>query len=250
MKNNDNVIARRELLTGAVALAAGAGVAGSAAAHAATHTAAHAAASHTSIGTRAPFELMALPYAEGALDPLVSPLTVSFHHGKHHKGYVDNLNRLVAGTAHEGKSLQEVVVASSADASQRAIFNNAAQVWNHDFYWNSMAPDGGGKPTGDLLARIERDFGSFETFAADFARVSTAQFGAGWGWLVADAAGKLAVTATSNADLPLLAGQRPLLTVDVWEHAYYLDFQNRRADYVRLWLERLANWRFAAAQLG
>jgi len=250
MKNNDNVFARRDLLTGAVALAASAGVAGSAAAHTAAHTGADSAASGTSIGARAPFELMPLPYAEGALDPLVSPLTVSFHHGKHHKGYVDNLNRLVAGTGLENRSLEAVVTTAYQDPNQRALFNNAAQVWNHDFYWNSMAPDGGGKPTGDLLARIERDFGSFETFAADFARVSTAQFGAGWGWLVADEAGKLSVTATSNADLPLLTGKRALLTVDVWEHAYYLDFQNRRADYVRLWLERLANWRFAAAQLG
>jgi Fe-Mn family superoxide dismutase len=248
MTNADNVFARRELLTGAAALAASAAVAGHAAAHTNAAASANTNAANTS-AARAPFELMPLPYPEGALDPLVSPLTVSFHHGKHHKGYVDNLNRLVAGTAHEGKTLEEVVVASAADASQRAIFNNAAQIWNHDFYWNSMAPDGGGKPTGDLLARIERDFGSFEAFATEFARVSTAQFGAGWGWLVADDTGKLAVTATSNADLPLLSGKRALLTVDVWEHAYYLDFQNRRADYVRLWLERLANWRFAASRL-
>jgi Fe-Mn family superoxide dismutase len=242
--NTENTFARRELLTGAAALAASAAVAG----HAAAHTSAAKVASTN--GARAPFELMPLPYAEGALDPLVSPLTVSFHHGKHHKGYVDNLNRLVAGTGLESRSLEAVVTTAYQDPNQRALFNNAAQVWNHDFYWNSMAPDGGGKPTGDLLARIERDFGSFETFAAEFARVSTAQFGAGWGWLVADEAGKLSVTATSNADLPLLTGKRALLTVDVWEHAYYLDFQNRRADYVRLWLERLANWRFAATQLG
>jgi Fe-Mn family superoxide dismutase len=242
-------IGRRELLTGALATAAASGLALPAAAHALrspqeTRPAAAAAAQGSG-----PFTLMPLPYAETALDPLVSPLTVSFHHGKHHKGYVDNLNRLVAGTAHASQTLAEVVVASAADAEKRAIFNNAAQVWNHDFYWLSMSPAGGGKPTGDLLARLERDFGSFEAFASEFARVSTGQFASGWGWLVADDAGKLSVMATSNADLPLLHGKRALLTVDVWEHAYYLDFQNRRADYVRLWLERLANWEFAAAQL-
>ncbi len=198
-------------------------------------------------GAQGPFVLMDLPYPANALEPVITPLTISFHHDKHHRAYLDNMNRTIAGTPHAEMSLEAIVRAAAADPAKRGLFNNAAQVWNHDFYWLSMSPDGGGKPSGALLEAIERDFGDFETFASEFARVSTTQFASGWGWLVADEAGKLSVMSTSNADLPLLHGKRALLTIDVWEHAYYLDHQNRRADYVRQCIEKLANWEFAAA---
>ncbi len=194
---------------------------------------------------------MDLPYPDNALEPVVSAATLSFHHGKHHKAYVDNTNAAIKGTDREAQPLEEIVklAAAGSDEKSRKLFNNAAQVWNHDFYWKSMSADGGGKPKGDLLAAIERDFGSFEKFAEEFAKTATGQFASGWGWLVQEDGGKLAVMATSNADLPLVHGKRALLTVDVWEHAYYLDHQNRRADYVREWIDKLANWRFAAANL-
>ncbi len=238
-------LSRRQLVQGAAALTLGAGIVRVAGACAAPQP----EGTLVPRGADGPFELPPLPYPENALDPVITPLTISFHYAKHHKGYLDNLNRMVAGTPHAEASLEEVIRASGADPAQKGLFNNAAQVWNHTFYWNSLTPDGGGKPEGELAKRIERDFGSFEQFSAEFARVSTTQFASGWGWLVEDGAGKLSVMSTGNADLPLMHGKRALLTIDVWEHAYYLDHQNRRADYVRLLIEKLANWRFAAANL-
>jgi len=194
------------------------------------------------------FELPALPYAQDALEPHITANTLSFHYGKHHQAYVTNLNNLVKDTPLADQSLEEVIMASAKDASKAGIFNNAAQVWNHTFYWNSMKPNGGGKPTGALAAKIDADFGSYDAFVTEFKTAGATQFGSGWAWLVLDA-GKLKVTKTPNADLPLAHGQTALLTMDVWEHAYYLDFQNRRPDYISTFLEHLVNWDFANANL-
>jgi Fe-Mn family superoxide dismutase len=190
-----------------------------------------------------------LPYPDNALEPVLSAKTISFHYGKHHKAYVDNANKLVAGTDLAKLALGELVITAAGKKESAALFNNAAQVFNHTFYWNSMKPGGGGKPAGKLAAAIEKDFGSFDTFAADFSGAALTQFGSGWAWLVTDGA-KLSVVKTANADTPIVRGLTPLLAIDVWEHAYYLDYQNRRADYVKAWLESLANWDFAAANLG
>ncbi len=194
------------------------------------------------------FTLPALPYAATALEPHISARTLEFHHGKHHNTYVVNLNKLIEGTDLASASLEEIIKKSAADASKAGIFNNAAQVWNHTFYWNSMKPNGGGKPTGELAAKIDADFGSFEAFAEQFKNAGATQFGSGWAWLVLEA-GKLKVTKTPNADLPMVHGQTALLTMDVWEHAYYLDFQNRRPDYMGAFLEHLVNWDFVADNL-
>jgi len=194
------------------------------------------------------FELPALPYAQDALEPHITANTLSFHYGKHHQAYVTNLNNLVKDTPLAAQSLEEVIMASAKDASKAGIFNNAAQVWNHTFYWNSMKPNGGGKPTGAIAAKIDADFGSYDAFVTEFKTAGATQFGSGWAWLVLDA-GKLKVTKTPNADLPLAHGQTALLTMDVWEHAYYLDFQNRRPDYISTFLEHLVNWDFANANL-
>lgn len=194
------------------------------------------------------FELPALPYAQDALEPHISANTLSFHHGKHHNTYVVNLNKLVEGTDLEGKSLEDVITASAGDASKAGIFNNAAQVWNHTFYWNSMSPTGGGKPTGAIAEKIDADFGGYDAFVEEFKTAGATQFGSGWAWLVLDG-GKLKVTKTPNADLPLAHGQSALLTMDVWEHAYYLDYQNRRPDYIATYLDKLVNWDFANANL-
>lgn len=192
------------------------------------------------------FTLPDLPYAKDALEPHISAKTFEFHHGKHHKAYVDKTNELIAGTALEGKTLEEVILAASKDDSKKVLFNNAAQVWNHTFFWNSMKPAGGGKPTGKLAAQIEKDFGSLEKFAEEFKNAGVTQFGSGWAWLVADASGKLSVTKTPNAELPLVTGNTAILTCDVWEHAYYLDYQNRRPDFLTTFLDKLVNWDFAA----
>ena len=194
-----------------------------------------------------PFKLPPLPYAENALEPVISARTIGFHYGKHHQGYVNNLNKLVTGTPLADQPL-EAVVKATANPDQTVIFNNAAQVWNHTFYWNSLKPKGGGKPTGTLAEMIDKSFGGFEQFKAEFAKAAASQFGSGWAWLVKDS-DKLAVVKTGNADNPLVHGQKPLLTVDVWEHAYYLDYQNRRADYVTAVLDGLINWDFAAQNL-
>ena len=190
-----------------------------------------------------PFTLPALPYAKEALAPHISAETLEYHHGKHHKAYVDNLNKLIEGTPDAGKSLDAIIA-----SSEGKVFNNAAQIWNHTFYWNSMRPGGGGQPTGALGDAIKRDFGSVEAFATAFSNAAAGQFGSGWAWLVLDK-GKLAVTATANADLPSKHGQKALLTIDVWEHAYYIDFRNQRPKYIETFLGHLANWDFAAANL-
>ncbi|MEX0298918.1 MAG: superoxide dismutase [Kordiimonas sp.] len=196
----------------------------------------------------APFELPALPYAQDALEPHISANTLSFHYGKHHNAYVVNLNNLIADTDFSSKSLEEIMEATADDASKAGIFNNAAQVWNHTFYWHSMSPNGGGKPTGTLAAKIDEDFGSFDAFVTAFKAAGATQFGSGWAWLVLRD-GKLAVEKTANAECPLTDGAVPLLTMDVWEHAYYLDFQNRRPDYIETFLTSLISWDFAAANL-
>jgi Fe-Mn family superoxide dismutase len=198
-------------------------------------------------GGSGPFPLPPLPYAEDALSPTISANTIGFHYGKHHQSYVNNLNTLVAGTPLADQPL-EAVVKATANPDQAAIFNNAAQVWNHTFYWNSLRPKGGGKPSGALAELIDKSFGGFDPFKAEFAKAATSQFGSGWAWLVKDG-DKLMVTKTGNADTPIAHGQQPLLTIDVWEHAYYLDYQNRRADYVAAVLDNLINWEFAAQNL-
>jgi Fe-Mn family superoxide dismutase len=198
---------------------------------------------------KAPFELPALPYPDGALAPTISANTIGFHYGKHHKGYVDNLNKLIGETPDlAALSLEDLIRSSAVNPNRTAIYNNAAQVWNHTFYWNSMRPGGGGKPSADILARIEADFGGWDAFVAEFTKAAMTQFGSGWAWLILDG-GKLKMTKTGNADTPLTQGKPALLTIDVWEHAYYLDYQNRRGDYVKAWLEQVANWNFAADQL-
>jgi len=195
-----------------------------------------------------PFELPPLPYAENALAPVISAGTIGFHYGKHHRGYTDNLNGLVKNTPYEKMSLEAVIRASAANPGQTAIFNNAAQVWNHTFYWSSMKPGGGGKPAGEIGKQIEKDFGSYENFRKEFVGAALGQFGSGWAWLVTD--GKsLKVLKTPNAENPITQGLKPLLTIDVWEHAYYLDYQNRRKDFVEASLDRLANWSFAERNL-
>ncbi|MCA0445388.1 MAG: superoxide dismutase [Bacteroidetes bacterium] len=193
--------------------------------------------------------LPALPYAIDALAPHISKETLEFHHGKHHNAYVTNLNNLIKDTDLDKADLETIIKTVSADATKAGHFNNAAQIWNHTFFWNSMKPNGGGKPTGDLLKKIEADFGSYDEFAAQFKTAATTQFGSGWAWLVLEN-GKLKVTKTGNADLPMVHGQKAILTIDVWEHAYYIDFRNRRPDYISTFLEHLANWDFAAANLG
>lgn len=190
------------------------------------------------------FQLPDLPYAQDALEPHISSETLSFHYGKHHNAYVGKLNDLVKDTDLADKSLEDIMRATAGEAGKAGVFNNAAQVWNHTFYWNSMTPNGGGKPSGALAAKIDEDFGSFDAFREAFTNAGATQFGSGWAWLVLKN-GKLEVTKTANADCPLTDGATPLLTMDVWEHAYYLDYQNRRPDYMSTFLDKLVNWAFA-----
>ncbi|MFO1417556.1 MAG: superoxide dismutase [Methylotetracoccus sp.] len=187
------------------------------------------------------FELPALPYPINALEPHISAETLEFHHGKHHQTYVTNLNNLVPGTSFEGLSLEQIVTTAPAGP----IFNNAAQVWNHTFYWNSLTPKPSDGPSGELKAAIERDFGSVDAFREEFTKVAIGTFGSGWAWLVKNTDGKLAIVSTSNAACPLTSGQVPLLTCDVWEHAYYIDFRNQRPKYVEAYW-KIVNWDFAA----
>ncbi len=196
------------------------------------------------------FEQAPLPFAPGALEAYgMKAETFEYHFGKHHKAYVDNLNKLVDGKAEfAGKSLEDVIKMTAGNPDQAGIFNNAAQVWNHSFFWNSLKAGGGGAPTGDLLAKIEAAFGSYDAFKAEFTAAATTQFGSGWAWLVEDA-GTLKITKTANADNPLTKGQKPLLTLDVWEHAYYIDFRNARPGYIANYLDKLVNWDFVAANL-
>lgn len=191
------------------------------------------------------FSLPELPYARNALAPLISEQTFDFHYGKHHQAYVTNLNKLLEGHDWADAPLEEVIKASALDASKTGIFNNSAQVWNHTFFWHSMTPGGGGKPDGDVAALIDRDFGSYDGFRSAFAQAGATQFGSGWAWLVIKG-GKLELRKTPNAETPLTEpGATALLTLDVWEHAYYLDFQNRRPDFISAFLDNLVNWRFA-----
>lgn len=193
-------------------------------------------------------QLPDLPYAKNALEPHVSARTLEFHHDKHHAAYVTNANKMIAGTDLADRSLEEIIRAAAASPEKKGLFNNAAQVWNHTFLWHSMAPNGGGKPTGEIAERIQQDFGGYDSFAEKFTAAATGQFGSGWAWLVLDG-GKLKVEATANADTPLVHGRTPILTCDVWEHAYYLDYQNRRPDYVKTFLEKVVNWQFANTNL-
>lgn len=192
--------------------------------------------------------LPALPWPEAALEPVISARTIAFHYGKHHAGYVENTVRLIAGTPFAQMPLERIVRETAGRPGQEALFNNAAQVWNHTFYWNSLSPRGGGKPPAALLQRIEASFGSLDACLRELARAAVGQFASGWAWLVEEG-GRLRVVNTPNAETPLTRGQRPLLTIDVWEHAYYLDYQNRRADYVAALLEKLIHWEFAARNL-
>jgi len=190
-----------------------------------------------------------LPYPENALEPVVSAKTIGFHHGKHHQTYVDNLNKLVAGTELAALSLEKLIAATAGKADKVEIFNNAAQAWNHDFYWKSLRPKGGGEPPAALKQWIETSFITVDACKKELAQAATKQFGSGWAWLVQEH-GKLKVVSTGNAENPLTKGATPLLTIDVWEHAYYLDHQNRRVDYVNGVLDKLINWGFAADNLG
>ena len=193
-------------------------------------------------------ELPKLPYSMDALEPVITARTLEFHHGKHHNAYVTNGNKLIAGTKYEKMTVEEIIRSSAGDSGAAGIFNNVAQTWNHSFYWKCMEAKGGGKPPANLLKKIEKDFGRFETFIDEFKQAGATQFGSGWAWLVEDG-GKLKVTKTANADTPIAHKQKPLLTVDVWEHAYYLDFQNRRPDYLTAFFEKLVNWDFVQSQM-
>lgn len=198
---------------------------------------------------KGPFPLPPLPYPEDALDPVISARTMSFHYGKHHRAYVDNLNKLIEGTDFMNQTLEEIVKSTLVNPNRVAIYNNAAQAWNHTFFWHSMRPAGGGAPTGPIAEGIGTAFGSYENFRKEFATAASTQFGSGWAWLVEDTDHKLRVMKTPNADTPIAQSLRPLLTIDVWEHAYYLDYQNRRADFINAWLDKLVNWEFASANL-
>ena len=194
-------------------------------------------------------ELPPLPYAQDALAPVISAETLSFHYGKHHKAYVDNLNKLVAGTELAEAPLEQVIAAVAGKPDKVGIFNNAAQTWNHTFFWNSLKPHGGGgAPAGAVAKAIDAAFGGYENFKKEFSNAAMTQFGSGWAWLVADQ-GALRIVKTGNADTPLTMGLTPLLTIDVWEHAYYLDYQNRRADFVAAVIDKLLSWEFANANL-
>lgn len=190
-------------------------------------------------------ELPALPYDRTALEPHISGETIDFHYGKHHQAYVTNLNNMIGGTEFADMALEDII-----RKSQGGVFNNAAQIWNHTFYWHSMKPNGGGQPTGAIAAKIESDLGGYDKFVELFKAAATTQFGSGWAWLVLNQDGKLEVTKTPNADLPMAHGQKALLTIDVWEHAYYIDFRNRRPDYISTFLDKLVNWDFVNANLG
>lgn len=185
-----------------------------------------------------PFSLPELPYAMDALSPHISKETLEYHYGKHHQTYVTNLNNLIEGTEHENSSLEDII-----RESEGGLFNNAAQVWNHTFYWHCLSPQGGGEPTGDLKIQLEKDFGSFETFKEAFTKTAITTFGSGWAWLVKTTEGKLVLQSTSNAQTPLTDGVTPLLTCDVWEHAYYIDYRNARPKYLDAFWS-LINWSF------
>jgi Fe-Mn family superoxide dismutase len=198
--------------------------------------------------TSAPLTLPPLPYPENALEPVISGKTLSFHYGKHHRAYIDTTNKLIAGTDLANLPLDQIVTATAGKADRVTIFHNAAQAWNHGFYWRCLKPKGGGEPPAVLKKKMEAAFGSVEACKKELADSALAQFGSGWAWLVIDGV-KLKVVKTDNADTPLTQAVKPLLAIDVWEHAYYLDYQNRRADHVTALIDQLANWEFAAANL-
>lgn len=219
-------------------------------------TASAGAAALMAVGTfanfaraKSPHVLPPLPYEENSLAPVISAETMGFHYGKHHKGYVDNLNRLIVGTGFSDITLEKIVMETAGKPEYAGIFNNAAQVWNHTFYWNSLNPEGGGEPPESLKKRIVASFGSVDACRKELAKAAVTQFASGWAWLAADGEA-LKIIKTGNAETPLTAGIKPLLTIDVWEHAYYLDYQNRRADYVSAVIENLINWSFAEKNLG
>jgi len=187
------------------------------------------------------FELPKLPYAKEALEPYISAQTLNYHYNKHHQGYLNKLKAAIEGKPEAQKSLEEVVA-----SAEGAVFNSAAQVWNHSFYWESLTPSGGGKPGGEVLAALESSFGSFETFKQQLAEAANGQFGSGWAWLVADSKQKLSIIKTSNAETPLRQNKPALMTIDVWEHAYYLDYKNERDNYVKAVIDHLINWNFVA----
>ena len=189
-----------------------------------------------------------LPFAEHALDPHISANTLGFHYGKHHATYVKKYNDMVAGTPYDDQSIEDVIVATANDPDKAGVFNNGAQAWNHSFYWNCLSPEGGGKPSGEIAAKIESDLGGYDAFKNEFANAAATQFGRGWAWLVLDA-GRLKIVKTANAQTPLANGMYPLLTIDVWEHAYYLDYQNRRPDYIAAVIDELLNWEFVSENL-
>jgi len=192
--------------------------------------------------------LIDLPYSKDALEPHISARTLDFHHGKHHNAYVTNTNNLIKGTELENLDLESIIRKTATDPAKAGIFNNAAQVWNHAFYWQCMKPGGGGTPTGAIAKKIETDFGGYADFVEAFKNAGATQFGSGWAWLILDN-GKLQVVKTGNADTPLAHNQKALLTVDVWEHAYYLDYQNRRPDYLTTFIDKLINWDFVNSNL-
>jgi Fe-Mn family superoxide dismutase len=198
-------------------------------------------------GSAVDYELPDLPYPKDALEPVISARTLDFHYGKHHQGYVNNLNRLIAGTPMDSMPLEKIITATADDAEMANIFNNAAQVWNHTFFWKSLSPSGRSVPS-ELQSAIDKSFGGMDGFKKELAQAAVTQFGSGWAWLVREG-DDLKVVKTPNAGCPLTAGQIPLLTIDVWEHAYYLDYQNRRGDYVEAVIERLLNWEFARENL-
>jgi Fe-Mn family superoxide dismutase len=198
-------------------------------------------------GTAA-IELPPLPYGEAALEPSITARTISFHYGKHHRGYVDKLNTLLKDSPLKGKRLEEIVLETAGKPAMASIFNNAAQVWNHNFLWKSMKPSGGGEPKGRLLDIMNKSFGSYAEFRKQFVEAGLAQFGSGWIWLVQDG-GRLKIVKTPNAEVPLADKLNPLITCDVWEHAYYLDYQNRRGDFINAFLDKLVNWEFAEGNL-
>ena len=196
-----------------------------------------------------PIELPPLPYDQGALAPVISANTLSFHYGKHHKSYVDTLNKLIVGTEFADMPLRSIIRATSGQSDHAEIFNNAAQAWNHSFYWKSMKPSGGGEPPAQLKRMMEASFGGVDQCKKELSKAALTQFGSGWAWLVQEG-DKLKILKTRNAENPLAQGPKPLLNIDVWEHAYYLDYQNRRFDYVNAMIDKLANWSFAAENLG
>lgn len=196
-----------------------------------------------------PIVLPKLPYSAESLEPFISAKTLEFHYGKHHNAYVVNTNKLTEGTELVNADLETIIKRTYDDNFKAGIFNNAAQVWNHSFYWQCMKPKGGGIPKGKIAEKINNDFGDFKKFADEFKNAGATQFGSGWAWLVLDK-NKLKVIKTSNADTPIVHNLKPLLTVDVWEHAYYLDYQNRRPDYLSTFIEKLINWDFVNDNLG